>query len=123
MIFSIACDYAGEKLAWWFGITKPKFLYEINEYEEMMREQERRANEEDPTEKIVVGEMGKITIQSVNQTYDPESLTAHTHRDEETSNDHYFSQPVDVVDAQIRLYEQNEQSDGGVVKKKPLLQS
>lgn len=123
MIFSKACDYAGEKLAWWFGITKPKFLYEINEYEEMMREQERRANEEDPTEKIVVGEMGKITIQSVNQTYDPESLTAHTNRDEETTNnDHYFSQPVDLVDAQIRLYEQNEQSDGGV-KKKPLLQS
>ena len=26
-----ACDTAGEKLAWWFGITSPKYYYEIQE--------------------------------------------------------------------------------------------
>ena len=25
------CDAAGEKLAWWFGITSPKYYYEIQE--------------------------------------------------------------------------------------------
>ena len=26
-----ACDAAGEKLAWWFGITSPKYYYEMQE--------------------------------------------------------------------------------------------
>ena len=38
--FALACDYMGEKLAWWFGITKPKFLYEIEEFERMKKEEE-----------------------------------------------------------------------------------
>lgn len=44
----------GEKLAWWFGITKPKFLYEIEEYNRMKKEQEDFENE-DRAEEIVVG--------------------------------------------------------------------
>lgn len=37
-----ACDTAGEKLAWFFGITKPKYFSEIQEYERM-DEEEREA--------------------------------------------------------------------------------
>lgn len=38
----------GEKLAWWFGITKPKYLYEIEEYNRM--QQEMRENDSDTEE-------------------------------------------------------------------------
>ncbi|CAF1144331.1 unnamed protein product [Adineta steineri] len=34
-----ACDSAGEKLAWFFGITKPKYYSEIQEYERMDQEE------------------------------------------------------------------------------------
>ena len=33
-----ACDTAGEKLAWFFGITKPKYYSELQEYERMDEE-------------------------------------------------------------------------------------
>ncbi|XP_015791724.1 protein FAM177A1 [Tetranychus urticae] len=33
------CDYIGEKLAYWFGITRPKYEAEIREYY-WMKEQE-----------------------------------------------------------------------------------
>ncbi len=33
-----ACDTAGEKLAWFFGITKPKYYAEIQEFERMDEE-------------------------------------------------------------------------------------
>ncbi|CAF1154460.1 unnamed protein product [Rotaria sordida] len=36
------CDATGEKLAWFFGITKPKYYAEIQEYERM-DEEEREA--------------------------------------------------------------------------------
>lgn len=117
-----ACDYAGEKLAWWLGITKPKFLYEINEYEEMMREQERRAQLEDPTDELVVGPGGEIIMK--NKSMDPESLQQ-PETNEHFVDDHRFAPPVDPADAQVRLYEQKEAEDNKtfVPKKKPLLQS
>merc|ERR1719458_682429 len=34
------CDFIGEKLAWWFGITSPKYYYEIQEFERMKEEEE-----------------------------------------------------------------------------------
>ncbi|XP_054706376.1 protein FAM177A1-like [Uloborus diversus] len=34
------CDYLGEHLAWFFGITSPKFQYEIDQYEKMAKEEE-----------------------------------------------------------------------------------
>lgn len=37
-----ACDTAGEKLAWFFGITKPKYYAEMQEFERM-DEEEREA--------------------------------------------------------------------------------
>lgn len=45
------CDSVGEKLAWWFGITKPKFLYEIEEYNRIKQEEE----QDDIAEEIVIG--------------------------------------------------------------------
>lgn len=33
-----AADYLGEKLAWFFGITSPKYQYAIDEYEKMKAE-------------------------------------------------------------------------------------
>jgi hypothetical protein len=44
----------GEKLAWWFGITQPKYLYEIEEYKRM--KQEEIENDSD-TEEIVLSPM------------------------------------------------------------------
>jgi hypothetical protein len=35
-----ACDTAGEKLAWFFGITKPKYYAEMQEFERMDEEVE-----------------------------------------------------------------------------------
>lgn len=55
-----ACDYAGEKLAWWLGITKPKFLYEIEEYNRMKQEEEERAANEDGVEEIRIGGDNKL---------------------------------------------------------------
>lgn len=57
----IACDYAGEKLAWWLGITKPKYLYEIQEYNRMKLEQE-QFNVDDIAEEIIIGEDNNYTI-------------------------------------------------------------
>jgi len=56
----------GEKLAWWLGITKPKFLYEIEEYNRMKKEQEER-EKDDQTEAIVIGPDGTsiVNVQSV----------------------------------------------------------
>lgn len=92
-----ACDYAGEKLAWWLGITKPKFLYEINEYEAMKREEERRSREEDRTEEIVIG------ASTTNKVFDPES-----------------NEPNDYNDSEMRLYNENEVKSGN---KKALYQN
>jgi hypothetical protein len=57
----------GEKLAWWLGITKPKFLYEIEEYNRMKKEQEEK-EKEDQTEAIVIGSDGTsiVSVQQVN---------------------------------------------------------
>jgi len=52
----------GEKLAWWLGITKPKFFYEIEEYKRMKQEEEEtaRQNIDDIADEIVIGVDGKI---------------------------------------------------------------
>merc|ERR1711890_40367 len=34
------CDFVGEKLAWWFGITSPKYYYELQEFQRMKEEEE-----------------------------------------------------------------------------------
>jgi len=36
------CDNVGEKLAWWLGITSPKYYYEIQEAKRMLKEEEER---------------------------------------------------------------------------------
>ena len=41
----------GEKLAWWFGITQPKYLYEIEEYKRMKQEE---IDNDSDTEEIVL---------------------------------------------------------------------
>ncbi|KAK7794391.1 hypothetical protein R5R35_011671 [Gryllus longicercus] len=41
------CDYLGEGLANILGITTPKYQYEINEYERMVKEQEEAKKKED----------------------------------------------------------------------------
>lgn len=44
---SSACDAAGERLAWWFGITSPKYYYEIQEALRMKDEEEARKKRQD----------------------------------------------------------------------------
>ncbi|KAG8191067.1 hypothetical protein JTE90_008381 [Oedothorax gibbosus] len=34
------CDYLGENLAWFLGITSPKFQYELDQFEKMAKEEE-----------------------------------------------------------------------------------
>ncbi|KAJ9589651.1 hypothetical protein L9F63_017140 [Diploptera punctata] len=41
------CDYLGEHLASFFGITTPKYQYEIDEFNRMMEEEEERKRKED----------------------------------------------------------------------------
>ena len=41
------CDSLGERLAWWLGITSPKYYYEIQEAKRMKREEEERLSRQD----------------------------------------------------------------------------
>jgi len=41
------CDFFGEKLAWFFGITSPKYYYELEEYRRELEAEEERAEKED----------------------------------------------------------------------------
>ena len=41
------CDFFGEKLAWFFGITSPKYYYELEEYRRELEAEEERAKKED----------------------------------------------------------------------------
>merc|ERR1712098_62785 len=50
------CDAAGEKLAWWLGITSPKYYYEIQEAKRMQKEEEERKNRQDAEMAGWVGE-------------------------------------------------------------------
>lgn len=41
------CDFFGEKLAWFFGITSPKYYYEIEEFKRMEEEEKERLARQD----------------------------------------------------------------------------
>lgn len=41
------CDYLGESLASFFGITTPKYQFEINEYHKMLQQAEEQKKERD----------------------------------------------------------------------------
>lgn len=63
MKYYLAADFIGEKLAWWLGITKPKFYYELEEHERLKKEQEEaRENDDDRAEEILVGMDGKAIV-------------------------------------------------------------
>ena len=62
----------GEKLAWWFGITKPKFLYEIEEYQRMKKEQE-DIDADDRAEEIVLG-LDSISLKTEKSQVENENL-------------------------------------------------
>ena len=44
------CDSLGEKLAWWFGITQPKYLYEIEEYLRIQKEEQENNSDNEEIE-------------------------------------------------------------------------
>ena len=50
------CDSVGEKLAWWLGITSPKYYYEIQEAKRMMKEEQERKERMDAEMAGWVGE-------------------------------------------------------------------
>jgi len=50
------CDAAGEKLAWWLGITSPKYYYEIQDAKRMLKEEEERKSKQDAEMAGWVGE-------------------------------------------------------------------
>ena len=41
------CESIGERLAWWLGITSPKYYYEIQEAKRMLKEEEERKKNTD----------------------------------------------------------------------------
>jgi hypothetical protein len=60
----------GEKLAWWLGITQPKFLFEIEEYSRIQKSEH---NADDMAEQVTLGPDGKIRVVHTNDT----ALTTH----------------------------------------------
>lgn len=75
----------GEKLAWWLGITKPKFQFEIEEYKRMQKEEEEaRQYDEDMADEIVVGEDGQITELSARDSigHNSRKVNSNTVKDE-----------------------------------------
>lgn len=56
-------------MAWWLGITKPKFFYELEEYDRLQKEQaDARENDDDRAEEIVIGNDGRA-IEPDNAEY------------------------------------------------------
>ncbi|CAG2057081.1 unnamed protein product [Timema podura] len=62
------CDYLGESLANFFGITTPKYQYEIDEYHRMLAEEEERQRQLDL-------EMGGWTDKSSQQVISLQEVT------------------------------------------------
>ena len=62
----------GEKLAWWLGITQPKFLFEIEEYTRIHQNDMTR-NPDDMAEQVTLGPDGKIRVVHTDDT----ALTTH----------------------------------------------
>jgi len=58
-----AADSLGEKLAWWLGITSPKYYYEIQEAKRMLREEEETKKKMD-AEMAGWGEGGADIVES-----------------------------------------------------------
>ncbi|XP_076816400.1 protein FAM177A1-like isoform X1 [Clavelina lepadiformis] len=60
------CDYLGEKLAYFFGITSPKFQYALTELDRMQEEEkeeeEIRAEERRAEEEFIVQTLGKKQV-------------------------------------------------------------
>ncbi|GFG34684.1 hypothetical protein Cfor_10910 [Coptotermes formosanus] len=70
------CDYLGEHLASFLGITTPKYQYEIDEYDRMMAEEEERKKKQDmelggwtETQAETNGAVESPPIQQTDMTY------------------------------------------------------
>ena len=59
-----AADSLGEKLAWWLGITSPKYYYEIQEAKRMLKEEEERKKNMDAEMAGWVGEGKEGIVES-----------------------------------------------------------
>ncbi|XP_019627532.1 PREDICTED: protein FAM177A1-like [Branchiostoma belcheri] len=64
-----ACDFLGEKLAWFFGITSPKYQYAIDEYERMQRQDK---EEQEEAEREAEAERQRANQQAAEQVNDME---------------------------------------------------
>lgn len=95
----------GEKLAWWFGITQPKFLYEIQEYERIKKEEE---DSDDRVEEIVIG---KVAADGRRGTVEENLSTVDG------------SLAKNFNDVEMRLYENDPNIDSVFNKKSNLFQS
>lgn len=65
-----ACDYAGETLAYYLGITSPKYQFEIAEYERM-RERKKQESEQKEREGWVSNQGEDVQTQ---QPHPPDAL-------------------------------------------------
>ncbi|XP_066282078.1 protein FAM177A1-like [Branchiostoma lanceolatum] len=64
-----ACDFLGEKLAWFFGITSPKYQYAIDEYERMKRQDK---EEQEEAEREAEAERTRANQQEAEKVNDME---------------------------------------------------
>uniref|UniRef100_H2ZND0 Protein FAM177A1 n=1 Tax=Ciona savignyi TaxID=51511 RepID=H2ZND0_CIOSA len=55
-----ACDYLGEKFANFFGITSPKYQYELNQLKQMEEEEQEIEKEERAAEEMAVQEALRV---------------------------------------------------------------
>ena len=59
-----AADSLGEKLAWWLGITSPKYYYEIQEAKRMLKEEEEKKKSQDAEMAGWVGDSKEGIVES-----------------------------------------------------------
>lgn len=65
-----AADFCGEKLAWFFGITSPKYQYAIDEYYRLKEEEEREAEREERRKQ----QLEEMRLSSINVQTDKDVL-------------------------------------------------
>ncbi|XP_039260536.1 uncharacterized protein LOC120336828 [Styela clava] len=92
------CDYLGEKLAWFFGITSPRYQYALDELERMKQE-EKEQEEMEKEEREAELDFVK-TSESKLQSHPPKQINYGTSQS--------VSTPLDVSDVKLTSNEEGD---------------
>nr|CAD7568783.1 unnamed protein product [Timema californicum] len=99
------CDYLGESLANFFGITTPKYQYEIDEYHRSLAEEEERQRQLDL-------EMGGWTDKYSQQVISLEEVTQPSSTNEiqqAGDSNRFFCEVLGLEQGQLSLMRTNEE--------------